>query len=66
MHSTDDSLLTPKQVAHRLAVPVGSLTNWRYTGVGPRYIKLGRLVRYRAADVEAWVDAQTREASKAS
>lgn len=61
---TNDSLLTPKQVAHRLAVPVGTLTNWRYHGVGPKYLKLnGTLVRYRAADVEEWIDAQTREPS---
>jgi hypothetical protein len=29
----------------------------RLTGQGPPFIRLGRLVRYRAFDVEAWLNA---------
>jgi len=29
----------------------------RLLGTGPPFIRLGRLVRYRAADVEAWLSA---------
>jgi predicted DNA-binding transcriptional regulator AlpA len=29
----------------------------RLTGDGPPFIRLGRLVRYRASDVEAWLAA---------
>lgn len=39
---------------------VGKSTAWfekaRWMGEGPRYIKLGRNVRYRAEDVLAWID----------
>jgi predicted DNA-binding transcriptional regulator AlpA len=31
----------------------------RLTGGGPRFIRVGRLVRYRRADVEEWLDSRT-------
>jgi hypothetical protein len=33
---------------------------WRYQGVGPDYIKLGRHVRYSWPTIEQWLDSQTR------
>lgn len=47
-------------LAARLGVSRSTLQSWRYTGQGPRWIKLGRLVRYRSADVDAYLRAQTR------
>ncbi len=32
----------------------------RLTGLGPRFIRVGRLIRYRRRDVEAWLDSQSR------
>ena len=32
----------------------------RWAGGGPKYLKIGRSVRYLGADVIAWLDAQTR------
>lgn len=29
---------------------------WRTKGFGPKYYKLGRSVRYKKADVDAWID----------
>lgn len=29
----------------------------RHMGTGPRYVKLGRKVYYRRADVQAWIEA---------
>lgn len=47
-----------------LANYLGKSTAWceraRWAGEGPRFIKLGRHVRYRADDVLAWIDANTR------
>jgi predicted DNA-binding transcriptional regulator AlpA len=37
-----------------------TLQSWRYAGRGPRFIKLGRLVRYRNADIDSYLAAQTR------
>jgi hypothetical protein len=35
------------------------MQSWRYAGRGPRFIKLGRMVRYRVADVDELLRANT-------
>lgn len=32
-------------------------------GVGPRFLKLGRLVRYSKNDLDAYLEAQTRQST---
>lgn len=54
-----DTLLVPQVVADALGIPVQTLYVWRTKGAGPRGIKVGRHLRYRRSDVEAWLDAQT-------
>lgn len=51
-------LLTGAQVAELLGVPRATLAGWRHRNRGPRSFRLGRTVRYRRADVEAWVEAE--------
>jgi excisionase family DNA binding protein len=53
----NDELLTVQQLAELLKVPVGTVYRWRHLGVGPRGIRVGRHVRYRQSDVEAFLDA---------
>ena len=53
-------LLDETRLAARLDVSRSTLQSWRYAGKGPRFIKLGRLIRYRNADVDAYLRAQTR------
>lgn len=55
---TQSPFLTPTQVATVLGLSTATLANWRSLGRGPAYIKLGARVRYRAEDIERWVDAQ--------
>ena len=62
MNAADELLDEPK-LAARLAVSRATLQSWRYAGRGPRYIKIGRLIRYRVADVDAYLRAQTRGSS---
>lgn len=40
------------------ASPISSRTmqRWRLEGVGPTYVKLGRLVRYRQSDLDDFLD----------
>lgn len=57
--------LTPQQLAVRLGCSTRLLQKWRTAGVGPHYIKEGRIVRYRLAAVEAWELSRER-ASTAS
>ncbi len=51
-------LLTPKEVSKLLGIPPGTLANWRYQGHGPAFVRLGRHVRYRACDVNEWVESR--------
>jgi excisionase family DNA binding protein len=55
------ALATPMEVSEYLGVPVATLYQWRHRGVGPRAHKLGRHLRYRWAEVEAWVDEQATD-----
>ena len=40
-----------------------TLEGWRVQGSGPRYIKVGRLVRYRVTDLDAYLESQTRNST---
>lgn len=62
-HETTVAL--PKLMNQRdLAAYLGKSTAWceraRWAGEGPRFIKLGRHVRYRADDVLAWIEDNVR------
>lgn len=48
-------------VARFLGTAPKLLAQWRYEGRGPQYVKVGRLVRYRWDDVQAWVDANLHQ-----
>lgn len=55
------SLMTTKELAAYLGVPVQTLYRWRVTGGGPRAIRLGRALHWRPEDVERWLDAMTED-----
>jgi predicted DNA-binding transcriptional regulator AlpA len=61
MPGAQQPLATPGDLAEFLGVPEKTLTNWRTVGKGPRYIPVGRYVRYRWNDIEAWLTSQQRE-----
>jgi len=44
--------LTDVEVAQRLGVSRFTVRSWRLKGVGPRFLKMGRAVRYRPQDVD--------------
>ena len=48
--------LTEKDVAKQIKVSLASLRRWRLLQRGPRFIKVGALVRYRAEDLEQWLE----------
>lgn len=51
-------LLTTAAAAEALGLGEQTLRNWRAEGHGPPAVTRGKLVRYRRADLEAWVDAE--------
>ena len=49
--------LTERQVAEQLGLSVATLRAWRHRGKGPRFLRLGRSVRYLPSDVDEFVRA---------
>ena len=60
-------LLTPKETGGLLGVSVETLATWRSTGRYPlKYVKVGKLVRYRQADVEEFINSRIQGCEDAS
>ncbi len=55
------ALLSAEQAAELLDTNTGTLAVWRCTRRYPtlRYVKVGRSVKYRLADIEAFIEART-------
>lgn len=54
---TASPLATPTEVANYLHTTTASLAQQRYRGAGIPFVKDGRRVLYRWADVEAYIEA---------
>jgi hypothetical protein len=52
-------LTDARGAAERLFVSERTLSNWRYQGRGPAYLKVGGKIVYRIAVLEAWLEART-------
>lgn len=50
-------LLTPEQAAEQIGVTERWLRRRRETNQPPRFIRVGRLVRYHPEDLAAWVES---------
>lgn len=48
-------ILTADQAAELLGIRPQTLSVWRLRGKGPSFLKCGRCVRYRRADIEKWL-----------
>lgn len=66
MATTADDLLPPPAVAEYLQVPVRTLGQWRWLGTGPKFLKVGRHVRYRRRDVEMWLAANGHTSTRSA
>ncbi|HJN39335.1 MAG TPA: helix-turn-helix domain-containing protein [Chloroflexota bacterium] len=53
---TDNQLLSVGQLAELLGVPARTIHAWRYRRTAPPGIRLGKHLRFRRSDVEAWID----------
>ncbi len=50
-------LATTAEVADYLGVPIATLHAWRSRRKGPAASRVGKYLRYRWGDVDAWIDA---------
>ena len=60
-HILDNQLLTPEQVSEILSIPRATLYAWRTRGKGPAAIKIGKHLRYRQGELDAWLLRQENE-----
>lgn len=49
------NLLTPDELSAVLSIKPKTLVAWRKKNRGPRWLKVGRRVRYAPSDVNAWL-----------
>ncbi|GHD04383.1 hypothetical protein GCM10010313_20610 [Streptomyces violarus] len=54
--ATNNEFMSPKELAELLGLPLSSVYGFNAEGTAPRRVRLGRHIRYRRADVEAWLD----------
>ena len=50
------TLWSTAELADVLGVPASTVANWRSSGVGPKFIRVGKHVRYDQTDVVAWIE----------
>lgn len=66
MHRQLPQLVDEKALAAMLDVSVRTVRKWRLAGTGIPFCKLGKLVRYDMADVEAVLARSRRSSTTAS
>ena len=59
-----EKALTESEVAEHFGISHHTLRQWRRTRTGPRFLKVGRSVRYLPGDVEAYLAGCAVETSR--
>lgn len=59
-------LWNPTELADFLGVEENLLANWRYRRIGPKFIKIGGLVRYSADAIHLFIEENTQECTRGS
>lgn len=57
---TTEPFVDEKRGAKHLGVSPRTMQRWRMTGTGPPWFRIGRLAKYRIADLTTWAEAQAR------
>lgn len=58
-----EALYDAEELAERLKVPVSTVRYWRSRGEGPPAVLVGKHLRWRPADVDAWLGALSGDVS---
>jgi predicted DNA-binding transcriptional regulator AlpA len=56
--NTVENLLNEHDVARITGLSVASVRRWRLLRIGPRYLKIGAAVRYKAEDIAIWLESR--------
>jgi predicted DNA-binding transcriptional regulator AlpA len=57
MHEFKRKYLDPMEVETEYGLATETLKSWRYQSRGPRYHKVGRRIKYKREDIEAYLDS---------
>lgn len=60
MEKNPNQLMTEKEAAELICYSQRALQNWRLRGGGPKYVKIGRSVRYQRSDVLEFIEERKR------
>lgn len=60
-----EKLLSLKELCDWLEVSASTVYNWRVRGDGPRGYRVGRSLRFKASEVEQWLEQRADPASAA-
>ena len=63
MQNIGGEKLTNQAAAEFLCLSPRTLEHWRYTGRGPKYLKLGSKVLYRREDLIGWLEECERRST---
>lgn len=55
--------LNNSEAAAYLGLKAATLEKWRVVGSGPPFVKIGRLVRYRKEDLDAFMQVRIRNST---
>ncbi len=58
---TEQKFITEVEVSERTKIPLNTLRSWRYQRRGPKFRKLGRLVRYSILDLNSFMNEHVVE-----
>lgn len=58
MIESGEKLLTIKELAEILNVTPQTVYLWTTGGKGPKALRVGRSIRFRRSDVNAWLDSR--------
>lgn len=58
-----DSLITTAMLAERLGMTERTLSEWRITGLGPAFIRIGESARYVPKSVDEWLLSQEHKST---
>lgn len=51
-----ERLMTMRELSDLLGVSMSTIYSWRCRGEGPAGYRVGKFVRFRRSDVEAWLE----------
>ena len=58
-----ETLLNPHEAAQALRLSGHTLKKLRVSGLGPKFIRLNRSIRYRQSDLTDWIEGRVRQST---